>query len=141
VTLLVAEKLTYRVRGLDLPRADAMLPPQNSGIRQDSRGSDHSVFPLSSLRPDVSIDIARYGSQAVDEQEGSSCDDIPLDQAQYTANPLPFISGANRPFSLRTLLNPTSNRGQGNKQTRILQEDLITRGVLSLDMATHLFEL
>lgn len=104
-----------------------------------SEGIARSVFPVSSLRPntvengpsDVSFDV----EPDEDRDDGPS-----LDPAQHTANPLPFISRADRPFSLRSLLDSSVRPRNGLMKTRMLNDDLVTRGVLSMSTATRLFE-
>lgn len=143
------------VRGLDLPRAETSASNNDDEIYQaahdigDSfRQADRLIYPVSSLRPSVSQEERqawRTSSPDMDARGGIDADvAAPLDQAQYTANPLTFISGADRPFSLRSLLHPTSgpreieNAAAGEP---VSGSDLVGRGVLTLDMAKSLFGL
>jgi hypothetical protein len=101
-----------------------------------------SVFPVSSLRPQGTETGATADAVYFDVEADEDGDDGPrLDPAQHTANPLPFISRADRPFSLRSLLDSSARPRNGSKKMRILSDDLVTRGVVSLGTATRLFEL
>lgn len=131
-----------RIRGLDLPRADVTVIRQDNEVADTSADIGRSVFPISSLRPHApeigTTADAVYFDVEVDEDRDISPS---LDPAQHTANPLPFISRADRPFSLRTLLDSSVRPRHGPKRPRILNDDLVTRGVLSLSTATRLFQL
>jgi len=130
------------VRGLDLPRADATPSGQDHEVADTSAGVGRSVFPVSSLRPYVAESGATANAVDFDVEADEDGDDGPrLDPAQHTANPLPFISRADRPFSLRSLLDSSVRPRNGQKKMRILSDDLVTRGVVSLGTATRLFEL
>lgn len=57
------------------------------------------------LDPDLESEDEGDGYEADYPSAGTGS----VDQSQYAANPLPFIQGSNRPFSLRNLLNPTAS--------------------------------
>jgi hypothetical protein len=137
-----------RVRGLDLPRADEQPygddhPPfEQSTANQPSSNEDNSpnnyVSPLTRLVVDLNQES---------EDEGDNNPAPPMDQTHYAANPLPFISGSNRPLSLRNLLDPAPQGARApplEKQPSAPKAgtgDLLAREVISLDMAHQLFSL
>lgn len=107
--------------------------------------SNHADDPL----PQITMRFEQTGSSFIDMGQDDEYDDTaagpPVDQSQYAANPLPFISGSDRPFSLRNLLHPASTsrtgtiRGNQDVQGSPRGGDLIARGVLPIEMARHLF--
>jgi hypothetical protein len=133
---------SIRVRGLDLPRANATPSRQHHEVADTSADIGRSIFPVSSLRPHVAESGATEDAVYFAVEADENTDDGPsLDPAQHTANPLPFISRADRPFSLRSLLDSSVRPRHDPKKMRTINDDLITQGVLSLSMATRLFEL
>jgi hypothetical protein len=121
-----------------LPRADVTSPAQESEVIHSFVEAGQSIFPISSLRPGTGL--SRDESPVEEEGDETADGNASLDQAQYTANPLPFISGGNRPFSLRSLLKPSSSR-RHTQRVRHVEIDVIGRGLLSHSMATRLFGL
>lgn len=153
-----------RVRGLDLPRIDGSsstaqntehdemtswappsLSPHHSQTVFDSslQSSNPSYLPAAAA-PEPSSEGA-IGERSYSGEVSDALESPLLDQSDYAANPLPFISGSDRPFSLRNLLNPPSSSrtayGRSLAETSASDADLIRRGVLSLDIAQQLFSL
>lgn len=136
------------MRGLDLPRAEAQAVTERS---QDEAAPsigdlDHDDGPYqNSQTSPLTRLVVNLDPESEDE---SDITPVPaLDQSHYAANALPFISGSNRPFSLRNLLNTTSaNGGRAAVDKRVgipkgAMGDLVSREVISIDMARQLFSL
>lgn len=150
------------MRGLDLPRIDEsevatqIEDPFNHSPHTVIQTSPSSAPPIETYAPfsrplpehDSLHHDTLHDTRGVDVGEpdfDSDSDATPsLDQSEYAANPLPFISGTDRPFSLRNLLNPSSTRMAEDRRlgrAKRSDGDLIARGVLSLDVAHQLFDL
>nr|XP_018259519.1 uncharacterized protein I303_07587 [Kwoniella dejecticola CBS 10117]OBR81677.1 hypothetical protein I303_07587 [Kwoniella dejecticola CBS 10117] len=77
-----------------------------------------------------------------DEDEDES-ESVHQNQPQSAAHPSQFISRSSRPLSLQSLLNPVAHGGQlrtSRGSPREKRGDVVSRGIISLDMARKLFD-
>jgi hypothetical protein len=108
--------------------------------------------PWSGVSPDIQPSLSgsiHYHQSHLDSASEEEVDltDGPLFEPEpsYAAAPMSLISGSNRPFSIHNMLDPNASdrhvkaRMDGAKHADA--GDLITRGVLSVDMAFQLFSL
>nr|XP_019046765.1 hypothetical protein I302_05519 [Kwoniella bestiolae CBS 10118]OCF25695.1 hypothetical protein I302_05519 [Kwoniella bestiolae CBS 10118] len=80
-----------------------------------------------------------------DEDEDADMSSPNTQTSQSAAHPLQLISGSSRPLSLKTLLNPTSSGSQERAATKgssmdRKKGDIVSRGIISLEMARKLFD-
>ncbi|WVQ70475.1 uncharacterized protein L199_008702 [Kwoniella botswanensis] len=111
------------------------------------RKSQESTLDKSPSQPEPSrtLHIPPMEIDSDEDEDGdmSSPNTQPSQSAAH--HPLQLIAGSSRPLSLKNLLNPSTSGGQ-ERSTKGLSADkskgdIVSRGVISLEMAQKLFDL
>lgn len=147
--------------GSPIPISNLSIPVPNIGQSlQTPSMDDTSRFPIdnyASMGPDTG------GEDEQDDEPDPILDSNSLDKTAAAAHPMLFISGSTGPLSLRGLLNPSSiiptselhqtfpvgsasgvsDVGLGGRTTSSSRRkgDIVSRRIISLEMAHHLYSL
>jgi hypothetical protein len=149
VSLSIEAVLRYRrTRGLDLPRAnETPTGHHNAAVLEEHRYSPERTFSMQhQSQSGMPCDDSAAHIESDSEDDGILPGGQQLgEDDSYTAPPLSLITGSDRNFSLRNMLGPTDPSRRPQEKThgagRSVEGDLISRGVLSMDMAFQLFSL